>query len=75
MLAVWTPETFGEAVLSTVVFGLIGMALLFLGYKVFDRLTPNLHIEKELDEKNVAVAIVVAAILISLSLIVAKTVG
>ncbi|HEY1381049.1 MAG TPA: DUF350 domain-containing protein [Gemmataceae bacterium] len=75
LLAVWSPDTFPEAALSTAVFGLIGLALLFIGYKVFDRLTPNLHIEKELAEKNVAVAIVIATMLISLSIIVARSVG
>ena len=57
------------------VFGLLGLVLLFLGYKIFDWLTPHLHIEKELAEKNLAVAIVVAAILIALGIIVARTVG
>jgi putative membrane protein len=71
----WHPSGFAEALLSTVVFGALGIVLLFLGYKVFDWLTPNLHIEKELTEKNLAVAIVIAAILISLGMIVAKTVG
>jgi putative membrane protein len=75
VLAVWSPETFPEAAMSTAVFGVLGLALLFIGYKVFDWLTPNLHIEKELAEKNVAVAIVIAAMLISLSIIVAKSVG
>jgi putative membrane protein len=75
VLAVWSPESFPEAALSTIVFGLIGLALLFLGYKVFDWLTPHLHIEKDLAEKNVAVAIVVAAMLVSLSIIVAKSIG
>jgi putative membrane protein len=63
------------AALWVLVIGLIGIALLFVGYKVFDRLTPNLHIEKELAEKNMAVAIVIATMLISLSIIVAKAVG
>jgi putative membrane protein len=73
--AAWHATTLPEAILATAFFGALGIALLFLGYKVFDWLTPHLHIEKELAEKNLAVAIVVAAMLISLSIIVAKSVG
>jgi putative membrane protein len=74
-LAVWSPEGPIEAVLAAVVFGLIGLAMLFIGYKVFDWLTPSLHIQKELAEKNMAVAIVIATMLIGLSIIVAKSIG
>jgi len=63
------------AALWVLVIGLIDIALLFVGYRIFDKLTPNLHIEKELAEKNMAVAIVIATMLISLSIIVAKAVG
>ena len=72
----WAPDdVLPSGPLRTVIFGLIGIALLFIGYKVFDWLTPDLHIEKELAEKNMAVAIVIATMLISLSIIVAKAVG
>jgi putative membrane protein len=64
-----------HGLLAAALFGALGIALLFLGYKVFDWLTPHLHIEKDLADKNVAVAIVVAAMLISLSIIVAKSFG
>ena len=72
----WHPSSFGEALAATAAFGLIGIALLVVGYKAFDKLTPGLHIEKELAEKNnVAVAIVIAAIIIGVSIIVARSVG
>ncbi|HEX4591457.1 MAG TPA: DUF350 domain-containing protein [Gemmataceae bacterium] len=75
LLAASALDNLPENALSVLVFGLIGIGLLFLGYKVFDKLTPHLHIEKELAEKNIAVAIVIATMLISLSIIVAKAVG
>jgi putative membrane protein len=75
LVGFWRKATFGEAILATAAFGALGVALLFIGYKIFDLLTPHLHIEKELAEKNVAVAIVVATMLISLSIIVARTIG
>jgi putative membrane protein len=71
----WHRATFLEALLATAAFGALGIALLFVGYKVFDWLTPNLHIEKELAEKNMAVAVVVGAILISLGIMIARTIG
>jgi putative membrane protein len=71
----WHPQTLAEALMATAVFGVLGIVLLFVGYKIFDLLTPNLHIEKELAEKNWAVAVVIAALLLSVGLIVARTVG
>lgn len=61
---------------SAVVFGIIGIALMMLGYKAFDWITPKLDVELELSEKkNVAVAIVVAALLIGVSIIIAHIVS
>lgn len=71
----WHRATFGEALLATAAFGAMGIALLFVGYKVFDWLLPRLDFEKELAEKNLPVAIVVAALLLSIGIIVARTVG
>jgi len=66
----WHPETFPEALLATGVFGAFGIVLLFAGYKIFDLLLPKLDFEKELAEKNLPVAIVVAALLVSIAIIV-----
>jgi putative membrane protein len=71
----WHKATFGEALLATAAFGALGVILLFAGYKLFDLLTPKLDIEKELAEKNMAVAVVVAALLLAVGIIVARTVG
>lgn len=73
------PEDFWEKLwggfIGTVVFGLLGIALAVLGFKVFDWITPQIHIQKELAEKhNVAVAIVVGAILLGICYIVATAV-
>jgi putative membrane protein len=53
--------------LAAAVFGLIGIALLLLGYWLFDLITPRLDVQKELCEKNVAVAIVIAALLLGIA--------
>jgi len=53
--------------LAAAVFGLIGIALLLLGYWLFDKITPRLDVQKELCEKNVAVAIVIGALLLGIA--------
>lgn len=67
--------TLPESLMATAFFGLLGLALLLLGYKIFEWITPKLDIEKELAEKNMAVAIVVGAIFISIGLILARAIG
>lgn len=58
------------------VFGLLGIALMALGFKVFDWITPKLDIEKELAEKhNMAVAVVCAALILAIALIVAVVIN
>jgi uncharacterized membrane protein YjfL (UPF0719 family) len=53
-------------------FGLSGIALLYVGYFIFDKLTPGIHFTRELVEnKNTAVAIVLGCLLLGVSLIVA----
>jgi len=71
----WHAVTLPESLMATAFFGLLGLALLLLGYKIFEWITPKLDIEKELAEKNMAVAIVVGAIFISIGLILARAIG
>lgn len=71
----WHAETFGEAVLATVVFGFVGIFLAVIGFKIFDWVTPG-HLEKEILEKqNIAAAIIAGAIVIGICIIVARAVG
>jgi uncharacterized membrane protein YjfL (UPF0719 family) len=65
------PETIWQALFYTLLFGLLGILLTVLGFKIFDWIHPNMHVEKELAEKhNIAVAIVMAAIIIGISIVV-----
>jgi len=61
--------------LVAAVYGLIGIVLLIVGYKLFDWITPQIHVQKELYEKNTAVAIVIAALLLGVAYIVAHVVS
>ncbi len=58
------------AILGTLSFGVLGILLLVVGFKVFEWVTTRLDVEKQLAEGNYAVAIVVAAIMLSLSWII-----
>ena len=59
----------------SLVYGLIGIVLTIAGYKIFDWITP-IDVEKELSEgHNVAVAIVVAAVIIGIALVVGAAIG
>ena len=69
-------DRFWTNALSAIVFGIIGILLMVLGYKTFDWITPKLDVQKELAENhNIAVAIVIAAVLIGVSLLVAHIVA
>ena len=64
-----------HGVLGTVVFGVIGILLAALGFKVFDWITPKLDVQRELGEKNnVAVAIVMGAVILGVCYIIATAV-
>lgn len=63
-----------SGVTASAVFGLVGIVLLLLGYWLFDLITPRLDVQKELAEKNVAVAIVVGALLLGIAYISAHVV-
>lgn len=57
------------------VFGLAGILMAIIGYKLFDKMTPgNLH--KEIFEnKNIAAAVLAGSVIIGVSLILAAAMG
>jgi putative membrane protein len=59
---------------GSLVFGLLGMVLLLLGYWLFDLITPRIDIQKELKEKYLAVAVVIGALLLGIAYITAHVV-
>jgi uncharacterized membrane protein YjfL (UPF0719 family) len=50
----------------------LGVALMWLAYRLFDRLTPQVDFAEELKKGNIAVAIFIAALFISIALIVGR---
>ena len=70
----WHPDSFGTALLATVVFGLVGIILAVIGFKIFDWVTP-FNLEKEMCEnKNPAVGILCGAIVLGVCIIVAAAI-
>jgi putative membrane protein len=62
-------------ILSTLIFGVIGILLTLLGFKLFDWILPKVNVEVELAERhNIAVAIVMAAVILGISIVVAATI-
>jgi uncharacterized membrane protein YjfL (UPF0719 family) len=73
------PEQFWRDLLGgfvgALVLGVLGILLTILGFKAFDWITPRLDIQRELAEKNnLAVAIVIAAVIVGVSIIAAVAV-
>jgi putative membrane protein len=52
------------------VYAILGVVLMFLSYRVIDRLTPEVDFAQELKKGNIAVGIFIAAIFISIALII-----
>jgi len=48
-------------------YGAMGVVLMFVAYRVIDRLTPEVNFPEELKKGNLAVAIFIAAIFLSVA--------
>ena len=60
---------------NAVVFGILGILLALLGFKLFDWITPRIKVEEELVQKqNLAVGIVTAAVILGICYIAAHVV-
>ena len=52
-------------------YAVLGVVLMFLAYRAIDLLTPQVNFPEELKRGNIAVAIFIAAIFLSIAIIVA----
>jgi putative membrane protein len=67
-------HVFWPGVAASLGYGVVGIVLLLLGYWLFDLVTPAINVQQELHEKNLAVAIVVAALLLGVAYVAAHVV-
>lgn len=66
----WHPQSLGGALGIMVLFAAVGIVTAVVGYKIFDRCTPG-DLHKEIFEnRNVAAAILAAAVILGMSLII-----
>ena len=62
-------------VIESVVFSVVGLVVLLVGYKIFDAVTPY-HLNHEIaEDNNTAAGVAVAGLLIALGLIVASAIS
>jgi putative membrane protein len=71
--ATWHAQSLGQAIGYMLLFAAIGIAAAVLGYKLFDKCTPG-NLDKEiLENRNVAAAIVAAAVILGVCIIIAAS--
>jgi putative membrane protein len=62
-------------VVSALLFSAIGLVIYGFGFYLLNRLTPHVHIWREInEEKNVAIAVLIGSIAIGIALIIAAAV-
>lgn len=54
------------------IYAVLGVVLMFVSYKIFDWLTPEVKFADELKKGNIAVSIFIAALFIAIALIVGR---
>jgi putative membrane protein len=71
-----TFDTLIKPLVFSVIFGVVGLFLIVFGFKLFDWMTPRVDVQKELAERNnLAVSIVVAAMILGVSYVVAHAIS
>ena len=66
------PVPMWRLLIDASIFGIVGVVLLILGYYLWELVTPY-NVRKELEDKNVAVAIVVAAFILGMAIVIAAS--
>jgi len=69
------PEYFFSDIIATVAFGVVAILLIILGYKTFDKLTPELPFDRCLKEGNIAAAIVIGSFILGFCYLISRVIG
>ncbi len=70
-VASWHAQTLGQALGYMALWAVVGIAVAIVGYKLFDLCTPGDLSKEILENKNVAAAIVAAAVILGVCIIIA----
>lgn len=61
-------------VISTLVFSFLGLGILLLGYWIVEKITPEKTWKEIVENKNIALAIVVASLILGISMIISAAI-
>ena len=67
----WHARNLGEALLYTAVFGVVGIVLVFAGFKIFDKAITKIDLEAEVAKGNVAAAVLCGSAIVAIAIIIA----
>ncbi len=67
------PQTLLGALGYTALFGLLGLVLMLVGFKIFDKAITHIDLEAEVKKGNIAAAVLSAGVVIGLALIIAAS--
>ena len=67
----WHAQSLGQALLYMLLFAGVGVVAAVAGYKVFDKCTPGDLNKEILEHRNVAAAIIAAAVILGVCIIIA----
>ena len=67
----WHAKNLGEALLYTALFGVVGILLVFVGFKIFDKAITKIDLEAEVAKGNVAAAVLSGAAIVAIAIIIA----
>lgn len=66
------PDCFVGDLIALFGFVMLAIVLMIIGYKLFDKATPQLDFNGEIHKGNTAMAIVVGCIIIGIAIVIAK---
>jgi uncharacterized membrane protein YjfL (UPF0719 family) len=69
--ATWHAQTLGQALAYMLLFAGVGIVAAVAGYKIFDKCTPGDLNKEILEHRNVAAAIIAAAVILGVCIIIA----
>lgn len=59
-------------IVLNLIYTVVGVALMYVSFRVFDRLTPQVSFEHELKAGNIAVAIFIGSMFVGIALIISS---
>jgi uncharacterized membrane protein YjfL (UPF0719 family) len=67
-------EHFLAGLTGSVTFGILGVVMLLVGFKIFDWMLPKVDFQEAMKENSVATAIIVGSFFVSLALIISAVI-